>query len=94
MGREGFFLEVSLTLSYTVQLLMFLPKSSQLTAMGREGFFLEVSSTLSYTVQFFMILSKSSQLTAMGREGFFLEARFNSLRRGPTPDISAQSPAS
>ncbi len=50
MGREGFFLEVSLTLSYTVQLLMFLPKSLQLTAMGREGFFLEVSLTLSYTV--------------------------------------------
>ncbi len=36
MGREGFFLEVSLTISYTVQLLMFLPKSRQFTAMGRE----------------------------------------------------------
>jgi hypothetical protein len=47
MGREGFFLEVSLTLFSVLQLLMFLSKSCQLTAMGREGFFLEVSLTLS-----------------------------------------------
>jgi hypothetical protein len=46
MGREGFFLKVSLTLSYPVQLMVFLQKSRQLTAMGREGFFLEVSLTL------------------------------------------------
>jgi hypothetical protein len=46
MGREGLLLEVSLTLSYLVQLMVFLPKSRQLNAMGREGFFLEVSLTL------------------------------------------------
>jgi hypothetical protein len=51
MGREGFFLEVSLTLSYPVQLMVFLPKSRQLNAMGREGFFLEVSLTLFRALQ-------------------------------------------
>ncbi len=56
--REGFFLEVSLTLSYTVQLMVV---------------FLEGTLTLSKTVQLLMFLPKSRQLTAMGREGFFLE---------------------
>ncbi len=92
MGREGFFLEVSLTLFSALQLLMFLSKSRKLTAMGREGFFLEVSLTLFSALQLLMFLFKSRQLTAIGQRGVLPRGEFNHLLHGPTSDVPAQVP--